>query len=146
MLALSAMNFLLITALILSHNFRYDVFLFSFNFQKFLILFFISILIHFSFNSELFSFHEFVNFLLSLISSFIFTLPILFHCYSSMYSWPPLTVSKCQIFIIIIPHEALHCVESMGHFCLVWSQSALLQVPQCTASTGLRLVCPAFCQ
>ena len=61
--ALSAMNFPLCTAFIVSHRFEYVVSLFSLNSRKVLISFFISSLTQGWFSSWLFNFHEFVGFL-----------------------------------------------------------------------------------
>ena len=62
-MALSAMNFPLSTAFILSHKFGYDVSTFSLNSTKSLISFFTSSLTKLSLNKELFSFHVYVGFL-----------------------------------------------------------------------------------
>jgi hypothetical protein len=61
---------------IVSHMFGYVVYLVSLNATKSLILFLIYVLIHLSFSRELFSFHEFVSFLLFLCYQY----PALIHC------------------------------------------------------------------
>ena len=62
------MNLTLRIALILFYKFLYVVYSFSLNSRK--SSFLISVLAHFSFSSELFSFYESVRFLLLMISSF----------------------------------------------------------------------------
>jgi hypothetical protein len=64
---LSAMNLPLSTAFIVSHKYGYVVSLFSLNFSKSLISFFISSLAQRSLSREFFSFHECVGFLLLLL-------------------------------------------------------------------------------
>jgi hypothetical protein len=61
------MNLFLGTTFIKSQNSGYIVYSFTFNLRKSLISFLISALTYFSFSSELFSFHEFVSFLLFLL-------------------------------------------------------------------------------
>jgi len=55
------------TAFIVSHMSGYVLYPFPLNYRKCLISFFISLLTYFSFNRELFSFHELVRFLLFLL-------------------------------------------------------------------------------
>ena len=69
---LYAMIFAFNTVLIVSHMFGYVGYSFSLNSRKFLISFFISSLTQWSLSRELFSFHEFVGFLLLLLQKYRF--------------------------------------------------------------------------
>lgn len=61
-LAINDMNLHLRNTSIVSHEFEFDVYSFSFNSTKPLMAFLISILTHFSFRSALFFFHGFISF------------------------------------------------------------------------------------
>jgi hypothetical protein len=65
--ALSAMNFLLSAAFIVSHKCGYYVSIFSLNYRKSLITYFISSLSKLSLNRELFRFYVYMGFLLFLL-------------------------------------------------------------------------------
>ena len=97
------MNFPLSTAFIVSHKFGYDVSTFSLNSRKSLISFFISSLTKLSLSRELFSFHEYVGFLMFLLLL--------------KSSFNPWWSDKIQLFFqFYCMYRELQCVWICGQF------------------------------